>query len=158
MENTIVLTVDYKLNRISWNDHIGYSGGQPFGNNLSSTFDYVYDLLSTQGYNITYNIIYQGLSFKQLTLQDLVSKEEIQEFLNDEIEQEYLGLSDNDLLKRRIDFVIEKLKVMPQFGQPIAKKLIPKVYRDQGVESAYWVELNKKGWRLIYSLTAENEI
>lgn len=79
-------------------------------------------------------------------------------FLNDKIEQEYLALTDDDPIKKRIDFVIEKLKIMPQFGQPIAKRLIPKEYKNQGIESAYWVELNKKGWRLIYSLTSENEI
>lgn len=78
-------------------------------------------------------------------------------FLNDEIEREYLALPDNDLIKKRIDFVITKLKEMPQFGQPIPKRLIPEKYTSQGITSAYWVELNKRGSRLIYSLTSDDE-
>jgi hypothetical protein len=55
--------------------------------------------------------------------------------------------------------VIERLKQKPSFGQPIAKKLIPKEYQREGVDDAFWVELSKgKGWRLIYSLTSEDEI
>lgn len=80
-------------------------------------------------------------------------------FLNDKIEKEYLELSDNDPLKKRIDFVIARLKENPSFGQPIAKRLIPGEYKREGADNAFWVELSKrKGWRLIYSLTSENEI
>ena len=80
-------------------------------------------------------------------------------FLSEKLEQEYLELSEDDKLKKRINFVIDRLKEKPHFGQPIAKRLIPKEYKKQGVKSAYWVELSKgRGWRLIYSLTSENEI
>lgn len=80
-------------------------------------------------------------------------------FLNEKIEKEYLALSDDDYLKKRIDFVISRLKGNPSFGQPIAKRLIPKEYKREGVDNAFWVELSKgKGWRLIYSLTSEDEI
>ena len=80
-------------------------------------------------------------------------------FLNDKIEREYLVLSNDAPLKKRIDFIISRLKENPFFGQPIAKRLIPKEYKKEGVENAFWVELSKgKGWRLIYSLTSENEI
>ena len=76
-------------------------------------------------------------------------------FLNDKIEREYLALSDEAPLKKRIDFVISRLKENPSFGQPIAKRLIPKEYWREGIRNAFWVELNKgKGWRLIYSLTS----
>jgi len=80
-------------------------------------------------------------------------------FLNDRLEKEYLDLSDEDKLKKKIDWIIGRIKEYPSFGQPISKRLIPKEYKKQGVDNAYWVELNKgKGWRLIYTLTAENEI
>ena len=80
-------------------------------------------------------------------------------FLNDKLEKEYLNLSEDDKLKKRINWIIERLKENPVFGQPIAKRLIPKEYKNRGIDNAYWVELNKgKGWRLIYTLTAENEI
>ena len=80
-------------------------------------------------------------------------------FLNDELEKEYLELSEESPLKKRINWVIERLKQNPLFGQPIAKRLIPKEYRNEGVTNAYWVDLSlSKGWRLIYSLTSENEV
>ena len=80
-------------------------------------------------------------------------------FINDKLEQDYLNLLDNDKLKKKINWIIERIKENPAFGQPIAKRLIPKEYKKQGVDNAYWVELNKgKGWRLIYTLTAKNEI
>jgi len=75
-------------------------------------------------------------------------------FINDELENIFLNLSEDDLLKKRIRFVIERVKENPTFGRPIAKRLIPKEYKNQGVNNAYWVELSKgRGWRLIYSLT-----
>jgi hypothetical protein len=80
-------------------------------------------------------------------------------FLNANLEEEYSSLSADAPLKERIDFVISKLKENPTFGQPIAKRLIPKEYTRQGVDNAFWVELSKgRGWRLIYSLTSENNI
>jgi len=80
-------------------------------------------------------------------------------FLNGKLEREYLNLSDDAPLKKRIDYIISRIKENPTFGQPIAKRLIPKEYTKQGVGNAYWVELSKgKGWRLIYTLTAEDKI
>jgi len=79
-------------------------------------------------------------------------------FIDDKLEKEYLELSD-DRLKKRINWIIERIKENPAFGQPISKRLIPKEYRNQGVDNAYWVELSKgRGWRLIYTLTAEDEV
>ena len=80
-------------------------------------------------------------------------------FLTDELEKEYLALDENDPLKKRLTWVIEQLKQNPHFGQPITKKLIPKEYTQEGVTNAFWVDLSpSKGWRLIYSLTSENEV
>lgn len=79
-------------------------------------------------------------------------------FLNDKLEKDYLNLLENDQLKKRINYIISRIKEKPNFGQPIAKRLIPKEYRKQGANNAFWVELSKdKGWRLIYSLTSENK-
>ncbi len=80
-------------------------------------------------------------------------------FLLEKLEKEYLSLPEDDKLKRKINWVIQRLKENPAFGQPISKKLIPKEYKKYGVDNAYWVELSKgKGWRLIYTLTSEDEI
>ncbi len=45
----------------------------------------------------------------------------------------------------------EILKENPQFGDPIAKKIIPKSLRDIGIQNLYRVELSNY-WRLIYTI------
>ena len=80
-------------------------------------------------------------------------------FLNDKLEEEYLSLEDDDSLKKRISWVIEQIKYNSHFGQPIAKHLIPKEYKQAGITNAFWVDLSPtKGWRLIYSLTSETQV
>ena len=80
-------------------------------------------------------------------------------FENDKLERSYLNLSEGDKLRKRIDYIIERIKEKPAFRQPIPKYLIPKEYKNKGVDNAFWVELNKgKGWRLIYSLKSFTEI
>ena len=88
MKKTIVLTVDYHTKRFAWNDQLGFSGGQPFGNNVSGNFDYVYDLLSSYGYeDIIYDIETPENQSNGLTLNDLISPEELKTIV-DEIENE----------------------------------------------------------------------
>lgn len=88
MKKTIVLTVDYHTKRFAWNDQLGFSGGQPFGNNVSGNFDYVYDLLSSYGYeDIIYDIERPENQSNGLTLNDLISPEELKTIVN-EIENE----------------------------------------------------------------------
>ncbi len=80
-------------------------------------------------------------------------------FDNDKLKEAYEKLPEADPLRKRIDYVIGRIKEKPAFGQPIAKRLIPKEYRRKGVDNAFWVELSKgKGWRLIYSLKSFTEI
>jgi len=88
-----------------------------------------------------------------------MSKKVRVKFINEKLEREYLNLPEDDKLRKRIDYIISRIKEKPVFGRPIAKKLIPKEYKKQGVDNAYWVELSKgRGWRLIYTLTSEDEI
>ena len=77
-------------------------------------------------------------------------------FLNDDLEKEYVGLQESERIKKKINWVIERIKQKPDFGQPIAKRLIPKEYKQEGIDNAFWVELSKDQ-RLIYSLTSENK-
>jgi hypothetical protein len=80
-------------------------------------------------------------------------------FENEKLKKVYEELPKTDPLRKKIDFVIEKIREKPIFGQPIAKRLIPKEYKKKGVDNAFWVELSKgKGWRLIYSLKSFSEI
>jgi len=54
-------------------------------------------------------------------------------FENDKLERAYLNLPDNDRLKKKINWVIERIKQKPAFGQPIGKKLIPLEYQKNNV-------------------------
>ena len=78
-------------------------------------------------------------------------------FENEHLKQAYEELSETDYLKKRIDFIIERIKGDTSFGQPIAKRLIPREYKDKGFNNAFWVELSKRGWRLIYALKSHSE-
>jgi|SRR3989344_8546043 len=75
-------------------------------------------------------------------------------FLNDDLEKEYVGLQESERIKKKINWVIERIKQKPDFGQPIAKGLIPEEYKKYGINNAFWVELSKDQ-RLIYSLTSD---
>ena len=80
-------------------------------------------------------------------------------FENRKLEKAYQSLSDSDPLKKKINSVIDKIKVKPAFGQTVAKRLIPKEYKKKGIDNAFWVDLSKgKGWRLIYSLKSFSEV
>ncbi len=80
-------------------------------------------------------------------------------FENEKLKEAYEKLPETDPLRKKIDSVIERIREKPIFGQPIAKRLIPKEYKKKGVDNAFWVELNKgRGWRLIYSLKSFSEI
>lgn len=50
-----------------------------------------------------------------------------------------------------INRIIEVLKQNPQYGDPIAKDLIPDEFKKQGVHNLYRVELSNF-WRMLYSL------
>jgi len=75
--------------------------------------------------------------------------EEVYNYLNREaphskIEREIL----NALEKK-----IELIKANPHYGNPIAKKLIPKEYKQKyGINNLFRVELPDR-WRMLYSLT-----
>ena len=73
------------------------------------------------------------------------------------LQEAYKSLPDGDILKKRIDRVIEAIKQNPRVGQPISKKKIPKQYLNEGFNNAFWVDLSRD-WRLIYSLRGLNEI
>lgn len=40
-------------------------------------------------------------------------------FLNDSLEQEFFNLSDEDLLKKRLNYIMDRIKENPNFGRPI---------------------------------------
>ncbi|MFH0817691.1 MAG: hypothetical protein V1909_03590 [Candidatus Micrarchaeota archaeon] len=66
---------------------------------------------------------------------------------------------DDRLLFNAINKKVELIKANPQYGDPIAKNLIPKVYvLKYGVNNLFRVELPNY-WRMLYTLTdGESEI
>ena len=61
--------------------------------------------------------------------------------------------TDKESLKlvNSIQRIIGILKENPQFGNPIEKRKIPKLYQEQGIKNLYRCELSNY-WRLIYTL------
>ena len=84
-----------------------------------------------------------------------MQKRVVVKFINDEIENEFLNLPDNDRTKKKINWIMERIKENPNFGQLISKKLIPNKYKTKGIDNAFWIELSKES-RLIYTLSSEN--
>ncbi len=79
-------------------------------------------------------------------------------FIDDELENSYNLLDEDDFLKKAIDRTIEKLKHNAFFGIQVPKKLIPKEYiRKYKINNLWKCDL-PKGWRLMYTVTADNEV
>ena len=79
-------------------------------------------------------------------------------FRTPSLKETFDSLPKEDIMKKRIERFIEKIKQNPfKTGQPIAKDKIPKEYLKEGFDSVYWFDLSKD-WRLIYSLVGVNEI
>lgn len=57
---------------------------------------------------------------------------------------------------KSIERIREILKTNPQFGDPLRKDLIPSIFRTQGIQNLYRVELSNY-WRMLYTLQG-NEI
>ncbi|MBM3199352.1 type II toxin-antitoxin system YoeB family toxin [Candidatus Woesearchaeota archaeon] len=79
-------------------------------------------------------------------------------FINDELEKDYNSLKENDFVKKAIKKAIQDLKQNAFSGIQVPKKLIPKDYiRKYGINNLWKYNLSK-GWRLLYTVTADNEI
>lgn len=81
---------------------------------------------------------------------------EVRIFLKGQAKDGYLELKKrNDKESRSILNSIERVKGIlkdnPQFGDPIAKKLIPKSLIDLGIQNLYRVELSNY-WRMLYTI------
>ena len=81
---------------------------------------------------------------------------EVRVFLKDDAKEGYLKLKKrNDKEAKSILNSIQRvrdiLKDNPQYGDPIAKKLIPKSLAKLGIKNLYRVELSNY-WRMLYTL------
>lgn len=81
---------------------------------------------------------------------------EVRIMLKGQAKESYIELKgrndkESQTILRSIHRVIEILKQNPQFGDPIAKDLIPENMKREGITNLYHAELSNF-WRMIYTL------
>ncbi len=79
-------------------------------------------------------------------------------FITEKLESDFNNLDENDFLKKSIKKSLEDLKTNAFFGIQIPKKLFPKKYIEKYSITNLWKYDLPKGWRLIYTITAEDEV
>lgn len=79
-------------------------------------------------------------------------------FISDELESNFNSLPEEDFLKKSITQAILNLKENAFYGIHIPKRLIPNEYLQKfGIKNLWKYDL-PKGWRLMYTITADNEV
>lgn len=79
-------------------------------------------------------------------------------FINNELEESYNSLKEGDFVKKAITRAIQDLKENAFSGIQLPKRLIPKKYvHKYGINNLWKYDL-PKGWRLLYTITADNEV
>ena len=79
-------------------------------------------------------------------------------FISDELEESFNSLSEDDLVKKGIIRAIQDSKKNAFTGIQIPKRLIPKDYIRKYEINNLWKYDLPKAWRLLYTVTSENEI
>lgn len=79
-------------------------------------------------------------------------------FISDELEKDFNKLPENDPIKKSIIRAIKDLKENAFYGIQIPKKLFPKEYVKKYNINNLWKYDLPKSWRLLYTVTAENEV
>ena len=79
-------------------------------------------------------------------------------FISDELEESFNSLPENDFLKKTIKRAVKDLKQNAFTGIQIPKRLIPKDYIRKYEINNLWKYDLPKGWRLLYTVTSENEV
>ena len=79
-------------------------------------------------------------------------------FISDELEDSFNSLQEDDFIKKSIIRAIKDLKQNAFAGIHVPKRLIPKEYvRKWSIKNLWKYDL-PKGWRLLYTITADNEV
>lgn len=79
-------------------------------------------------------------------------------FISEKLQENFNSLSEDDPIKKSIKRAIKDLQSNAFFGIQLPKRLIPKEYILKfGVINLWKYDL-PMGWRLIYTITAENEV
>ena len=79
-------------------------------------------------------------------------------FISDELEKDFNELKEDDPIKKSMIRAIKVLKENAFAGVQIPKRLFPKEYiQKYGITNLWKYDL-PNAWRLIYTVTAENEV
>ena len=81
---------------------------------------------------------------------------EVKVLLRGQAKESFLELKkredkESQTLLNSIKRIIDILKENPQYGDPIAKRLIPLKFQQEGIQNLYRAELSNY-WRLLYTL------
>lgn len=79
-------------------------------------------------------------------------------FIDDDLEKSYNQLKDSDFLKKAIKRAVKDLNRNAFSGIQVPKRLIPKEYVRKYKINNLWKYDLPKGWRLMYTITADNEV
>ena len=79
-------------------------------------------------------------------------------FISDELEKDFNSLEANDFIKKGITRAIQDLKENAFSGIQVPKRIIPKEYIQKYNVKNLWKYDLPKGWRLLYTITADNEV
>ena len=79
-------------------------------------------------------------------------------FISDELEKDFNSLKEDDFIKKAIIRAIQDLKENAFSGIQVPKRLIPKIYIQKYKINNLWKYDLPKGWRLLYTVTAKNEV
>ncbi len=79
-------------------------------------------------------------------------------FINDKLETSFNSLRKDDPIKKSIIRAIKDLKQNAFSGIQVPKRLIPKIYIQKYNLNNLWKYNLPQGWRLLYTVTADNEI
>src|SRR3989344_5930329 len=79
-------------------------------------------------------------------------------FISSELEKDFNELKNEDPIKKAMVRAIKDLKENAFAGIQVPKRLIPKEYiQKYGVNNLWKYDL-PRGWRLLYTITADNEV
>ena len=79
-------------------------------------------------------------------------------FISEDLEKDFHSLKEDDPIKKAMIRAILDLKENAFSGIQMPKRLIPKEYVQKYYVNNLWKYDLPRGWRLIYTVTAENEV
>ncbi len=75
-------------------------------------------------------------------------------FIDENLEDSFNDISENDPLKKSLKRAIQTIQENPFCGRNVKKKLIPDKFHLNNL----WIYNLPSAWRLIYTITMENEV